>query len=426
MAEQPPRRRGGLIWHRDFRLLWTAETVSQFGSMVTQLALPLVAVLYLHASTFEVGVLAALENAAFLLVGLPAGAWCDRVRRRPVMVSADLVRAALLVSVPVTAALGMLTLWQLFAVSLLHGVGTVFFDVAYMSYLPSLVGRNELVEGNAKLQASEATAQVGGPTLGGFLVQLFTAPFALLADAASFVVSAVCVGAIRKREEPPERPEQRHLGREMSEGLKFVLRHPILRMIAGTTGTANLFNTAFMAVVLVYLARSLQLSAGTIGVLMAAGGIGGIIGALTASRVAKRVGQARVVWLSMAVTGPLGLLIPLVQPGWRLAFFVVGWFAFSYGVVVYNVAQVSFRQALCPPRLLGRMNASMRFLVWGTMPLGGLLGGALGAWLGLLPTMWVTRVGEAVAVVWVLASPLRGMRDIPDPEPDEQAVTHGG
>lgn len=407
------RRRGGLVWHRDFRLLWAGDTISQLGSQVSLLALPLVAVLFLHASTFAVGVLTALESAAFLLIGLPAGAWCDRVRRRPVMIAGDLARAALLASVPIAAALGVLSIGQLFAVALLHGIATVFFDIAYQSYLPSLVTRDDLMEGNAKLQASQSVAQVAGPTFGGFLVQLFTAPVAVLADAVSFLLSAICVGAIRTPEPPPERPEQRHLGKEIGEGLGFVLRHPILRMIAGSTGTGNFFNSVFAAVVVVFLVRTLHLSAGTIGVLMSAGSIGGIIGALTASAVARRIGQARIVWLSLAVTTPFGLLIPLTQPGGGLAFYVVGYFAFSYGVVVYNVAQVSFRQALCPARLLGRMNATMRFLVWGTMPLGALLGGALGTWIGLRPTLWVAQVGEFLAIGWLIASPLRGMRDMP-------------
>ncbi len=377
------------------------------------LVLPLVAVLYLHATTFEVGVLTALESLAFLLVGLPAGAWCDRVRRRPVMIAGDLVRAALLASIPAAAALGVLTVGQLFAVALVHGVATVFFDVSYQSYLPSLVGRRDLVEGNAKLQASQSVAQVAGPTLGGFLVQLFTAPFAVLADAVSFVVSAACVGAIRRPEPPPERPGQRHLGREIGEGLGFVFRHPILRMIAGTTGTSNLFSSAFAAVVVVFLVRTVHLSAGAIGVLMSAGSIGGVLGAVSAAAIARRIGQARTIWLSVVATSPFGLLIPLTGRGGGLALYAVGSFVISIGVVVYNVAQVSFRQALCPARLLGRMNATMRFLVWGTMPFGALLGGALGTWIGLRPTLWVSQIGEILAASWVLASPLRGLRDLP-------------
>ena len=404
--------RGGLLRHRDFGLLWGGQTVSELGTAVSVLALPLIAVLALHATTFQVGVLTALQFAAFLLVGLPAGAWCDRVRRRPVMMGTDVVRAALLGSIPIAAVAHVLTIWQLFAVALLHGIATVFFDVAYQSYLPSLVGRDRLIEGNARLQTSSSVAQVVGPTLGGYLVQLLTAPFAVIADAASFLVSVAGVALIRAPEPAPERPAERNLAAEIGEGLGFVLRHPILRMIAGTTGTANLFSAAFTALAVVFLVRSVHLPAATIGVLMSAGSIGGIVGAVAASALTRWIGQARIIWLSMAVCTPLGLLIPLTRPGAGLALFAAGSFAISFGAVVYNVAQVSFRQAQCPPRLLGRMNATMRFLVWGTMPLGGLLGGALGSWIGLVPALWVTRIGGVVAVVWVLASPLRRMRSL--------------
>jgi MFS family permease len=417
------RRRGGLIWHRDFRLLWTGDTISQFGSEISVLALPLVAVLTLHASTFEVGVLTAVQYAAFLLVGLPAGAWCDRIRRRPVMIATDAIRAALLASIPIAAALGVLTLGQLLTVALLLGLATVFFDVAYQSYLPSLVDHADLVEGNAKLQASQSVAHVTGPTVGGYLVQLFTAPFAILADAASFALSAVSVGMIRTAEPAPPRPPQRNLVREVGEGLRFVLRHPVLRMIAATTGTSNLFNAAFGAVVVVFFVRGLDLAPGTIGALMSAGSVGGIVGALSVGWVTRRIGQARTIWVSLVVTTPLALLIPLTQRGAGLALFVVGYFAFSYGVVLYNVAQVSFRQALCPPALLGRMNATMRFLVWGTMPLGGLLGGALGTVIGLRPTLWVTTVGGVLATGWVLASPLRTLRDLPSAAAGEPSLS---
>ena len=415
-------RRSGLLWNRDFRLLWTGETISQLGSQVSALVLPLVAVLYLRATTFEVGVLTALESVAFLLVGLPAGAWCDRLRRRPVMIAADLVRVLLLTSIPVAAALGTLTLGQLFIVALVHGIATVFFDVSYQSYLPALVGRDNLMEGNAKLGGSQSVAQAVGPTLGGILVQLFTAPFAVVADAASFLASAICVRAIGHRELPPQQQAQPRLFKEIDECLHFVLRHPILRMIAGTTGTSNFFSSVFAAVAVVFLVRSVHLSAAIIGLLMSAGSVGGILGAVSASAIARRLGQARTIWLSVLVSAPFGLLIPFTGQGDRLAFYVTGLFAVSFGVVVYNVAQVSLRQALCPPRLLGRMNATMRFLVWGTMPLGALLGGLLGTWIGLRPTLWVSQVGEVLAVGWVVASPLRNMRDLPalnsaDPEP---------
>jgi MFS family permease len=254
---------------------------------------------------------------------------------------------------------------------------------------------------------------VSGPTVGGFLVQLCTAPVELLADAVSFVASAVCVGAIREPEPVPQRPPQRSLRREIGEGLGFVLRRPILRVIAVASSTLNFFSSAFGAVILVFLVREVHLSAGVIGALLSAASVGGILGALTARWVARQVGQARILWLSLLVAGPLTLLVPLTRPGAGLAFFVIGMFGHAYGGVVYDIAQLSFRQALCPPHLLGRMNATIRLLIWGTMPIGGLLGGALGAAIGLRPTLWVTTLGIALAGTGLLASPLRHMRDLP-------------
>lgn len=419
-AATDARARRGLFFHRDFRRLWIGDAISQVGTQVSMLALPLVAVKTLHASAFEVGALTACETAAFLLVGLPAGAWCDRVRRRPVLILGDVGRALALGSVPLAALLHRLTIGQLFAVALITGVLTVFFDVAYQSYLPELVSREELVDGNGKLEATRATSQVVGPSLGGLLVQAFTAPYAVLADAISYVWSASWVTAIRAREPAPVPPPQRHLGKEIGEGLRFVLGNPILRKIAGCTGTANLFGAANTAVLVVFLVRTVHLSAGGIGLLFSIGSVGGLLGALTSGWFAKRVGQARAIWLGALLFAPFDLLEPMTHHDWRLSLAATTLFFGSAGAVIYNVAQVSFRQALCPRPLLGRMNATMRFLVWGTMPLGGLLGGWLATAFGLRNALWICAGGAQFAPLWVLLSPLRKLRDVPLPE-DEVA-----
>jgi MFS family permease len=313
-----------------------------------------------------------------------------------------------------------LTIGQLFVVALLTGVLTVFFDVAYQSYLPELVSRDELVEGNAKLEATRGVAQIAGPSLGGFLVQAFTAPYAVLADAVSFLWSASWVGAIQAREPKPEAPPQRNLAKEIGEGLRFVLGNPILRKIAGCTGTSNLFGNATFAVVVVFLVRSVHLSSGAIGLLFSVGAVGGLLGALLSGRFTRAVGQARAIWLGSLVFAPSNLLLPLTHHDWRLAFAAITLFFGSAGAVLYNVAQVSFRQALCPRPLLGRMNATMRFLVWGTMPLGGLLGGWLATSFGLRNALWIAAAGAHLAPLWVIFSPLRGMRDLPTgPHADE-------
>jgi MFS family permease len=416
----PPRTRQWrdprkLIGQPGFRRLWFGQSISELGSQVTTLALPLAAVLVLHASTFQVGLLTTAAFAAFLLVGLPAGAWVDRLRRRPVMIGADVVRAVALASVPVAYGLGALTLAQLYIVALVTGMASVFFDVAYMSYVPGLVGVDHVVEANAKLQVSVSLAQVGGPSVAGYLVGLLGAPVAFLADAGSFVVSVLSLAVIREREPVPVRASPRTIRAEVAEGVRFVAAEPILRMIAGCTSTFNLFNTAIYAIVVVFLVRQVHLQASTIGLIMSAGAVGGVIGGLSASLLRRWLGSARVIWVSVTVTAPFALLIPVTQAGAGLAFFGVATFVSSLGGVVYNVNQASFRQLLCPPELLGRMNATIRFIVWGTIPLGGLLGGTLGGWLGNRDAIWVAAVGVTLAPAWVLVSPLRRLRDTPAP-----------
>jgi MFS family permease len=408
----------GLLVQHDFRQLYVADTISQLGTQVSLLALPLVAVLALHATTFEVGALSACETAAFLLVGLPAGAWVDRLRRRHVLIAGDLGRAVLLGSIPVAWWLHWLTVEQLFVVALLAGVCTVFFDVAYQSYLPHLVGRDNLVEGNAKLESVRAVNQIAGPTAAGLIIQWLSAPFAVAVDAVSYLGSALFVTRIGRREERPERGPEAHLGREIMEGLRFVLGNRLLRSIAACTGSSNLFGSIGMALEVVLLARLLRLDPWQIGLVSSVSAVGGLVGAFTATRVSKWLGQGQTIWISIAVTAPFALLMPLAQRGILLWLAAVGNGIWWYGAVVYNVAQVSFRQGLCPERLLGRMNATMRFLVWGTMPIGGLVGGVLGQTLGVREAMWIGAIGGLFCFLPVFLSPLRGMRELPSHEPD--------
>ncbi len=409
--DQP--RRGGLWHHLDFRRLWIGETVSQFGTMVSGIALPLIAILVLHASTFQVGLLATLESLAFLVIGLPAGAWIDRMRFRQVLIVNDLLRAAAMGSIPAAQALGVLSIGQLYVVALVIGVCTVFFDVAYQSYLPELVDRALLVEGNAKLQASESMAEVAGPSVGGLLIQALTAPYAVLVDAASFLWSAGWVGAIQTKVPKPARKPDRHLGREISEGLRFVIGNRLLRSIAMCTGWSNLCSSAVFAVYYVLLARELHLSAGVIGLIMSTSAVGGVVGSLLATRIARRLGQGPTIWVSAALSAPMTLVVPFVHRDWTLGLLALAQIGLWAGVVIYNITQVSFRQGLCPPALLGRMNATMRFLVWGTMPIGALLGGILGSWLGVRHALLIAAIASCFAFVPVFLSPLRTMRSLP-------------
>ncbi|HEV7653655.1 MAG TPA: MFS transporter [Mycobacteriales bacterium] len=417
-----------LIRHADFRRLWAADALSQGGTQITVIALPLLLIKVLDAGPFEVGLLTTCEFLAFLVIGLPAGVWVDRMRRRNVLMVADLVRGLLFGSLPLAWALDVLTLPQVYAVALLGGVCTVFFDVAYQSYLPHLVGRDNLVEGNAKLQGTQSVAQVAGPTVGGLLVQAVTAPYAILVDALSFLWSAAWITSIRSREAHPERAPDRHLGREMKEGLSFVLGHPLLRAITACTGTANLFTNVSMTVFVVLLADAgqLNLSAGTIGLLFSAAAVGGLVGALVARRFAELVGQGPALWMSIALQAPTMLAQPFVQRGWLLVLVAALSVVSGMTVVVYNVTQVSFRQLLCPERLLGRMNATIRFAVWGTIPIGALIGGILGSTIGLRPTLWVAVAGSALAVLPVFFSPLRTMRELPTEYVPAGAAVPGG
>jgi len=413
--------KGVLLRHRDFRLLWGGESVSELGSQVSLLAIPLLAVRTLHATAFEMGLLTAASTAAFLIVGLPAGVWVDRVRRRRLMIGADLGRVLALGSIPIAAAVGRLTLAQLFVVTLVSGVLTVFFDVAYQSYLPALVGREHLVEGNAKLTGSAEVAAVAGPGAAGALVQAVGSSAAVAVDSVTFLVSAMAVGAIRSPEPKPTVPEGGHAGlvEGIAQGLRFVFGNALLRAIAATTATSNFFSGIAAAVEIVFLVRQVHASPGVIGLLFALGGVGGVAGAFSAGPIARRVGGARATIIGIA--GSVGaLLIPLTMPGAGLLYFGAGLLMVSFSATVYNVNQVSFRQRLCPDRLLGRMNATMRFVVWGVLPIGALIGGIMGAVFGLRTTLLIGALGQAVAGIWLLASPMRRLRDFPDPPPEAQ------
>ena len=383
--------------HRGFQLLFAADTVSKFGSQVTTVALPLVALILLHATAFQVGLLTAATTVATALIGLPAGVWVERARRRPVMVGADLTRLVLMGSVPLAAALHLLTLLQLYLVAALAGAATVLFDVARMSYLPFLVGRDRLAEGNAATQTINQGVYFGGPAVCGWLIQLAGPAGAVALDAASFLVSACSISAIREREPSPGSAGRRSLRAEIGAGLRYVHREPVLRMLVISGVLLCLATTAILPVMPVFLVQQLGLSPGMYGVVLTVDSAGGILGGMCASRVARRLGLARAIWLPSVMILPFVMLIPFTGHGWLIVLFPAGTFAYSLGISIRNVAQLSYRQSICPPELLARMNASMRFLTWSAMPVGGLLGGALAEWAG-------TRVAMGTAVAFIVLS----------------------
>jgi MFS family permease len=423
---------GGLWRHPDFLKLWSAETVSQFGTQVSQLALPLAAVLVLDASAFQVAALGTVEFLPFILFTLPAGVWVDRLPRRPILIAGDFGRAGLLASVPVAYLFDALTLEQLYVVGFLVGICTVFFDVAYQSYLPALVERNQIIEGNSKLEISRSSAQIGGPGLSGGLVELFTAPYAVLADAVSFLGSGLFILRIRKKEPRPEAPrdesgKKTSLWVELKAGLRFVLGNPNLRAQAGCTATSNFFSTVSYAIIVVFLVRELGLSPGVIGIVFSAGSVGSLVAAFTSTRISKRFGIGPTSIVMALLFGPAALLIAFAPEGnAAIPFIVVAILVASFSVVVYNITQVSYRQAICPPALQGRMNSVMRFIVWGTIPVGSLAGGGLASWIGLRETIVVGAIGGGGSFFWLLLSPQRHLRDMPEPTEEEPRTTEAG
>ncbi|HEX5406555.1 MAG TPA: MFS transporter [Pseudonocardiaceae bacterium] len=409
-----PTRRVGLLREHDFRHLWVADVVSQFGTRVSFLALPLLAVSYLHASTVEVSLLRTAQTIAYLLIGLQVGAWCDRMRRGPVVVAADLGRAALLCWVPVGAALGVLTVWQLYIVVGLAGALGVFFDVARHAYLPDLISRDNLVEGNTKLAVNQSSAAIAAPAIGGLLVQGLGAPIAIAVDAASYLWSGLWLRGIRTVERPRPRPAGRHLLREIGEGLRVVWHEPVLRAFGAHNASLSLCQSANTAIAVVFLVREVHLSPGIIGLLGTVGLLGAIIASATTRRLSGLIGPARMIWLVGGIVCGAGMFIyPLTAPGWRIWLDAASTFLASTGIIVLNIVESSFQQAVCPPDLLGRVNATMSFLVWGVIPVGSLAGGLAGAAIGLRPTLWLAGAGALASAGWLVFSPLRGMRDLP-------------
>jgi MFS family permease len=412
---------GGLWRHPDFIKLWSAETVSQFGTQVSQLALPLAAIDVLDASAFEVAALTTVEFLPFLLVSLPAGVWVDRLPRRPILIAADLARAAFLASIPIAYFLGALTIWQLYAVGFSVGIATVFFDVAYQSYLPALVERTQIIDGNAKLEISRSAAQFGGPGVAGVLIGWLKAPAAILIDAISFLGSAIFLLAIRKTETSrQEREPRRKMRVELKEGLSYVLRHPYLKNIAACTALFNFFGTMGFAVILVFARRELELSPQAIGLAFMFGNVGPLLAAFTANRVSARLGVGRTIILSSVIGGPMLLLVPFAPHGnAALTVLVPACLVGGFTGVIYNIAQVSLRQAITPERIQGRMNSVMRFIVYGTIPVGSLTGGALASQIGLKETLIVSGIGCCLPFLPVLFSPVRSVREMPEPIEEE-------
>jgi MFS family permease len=411
------RRLTGLWRHADFMKLWVGQTISRVGSQTSVLALPLTAVLVLEATPAQMGVLEAAGALPSLLFGLLAGAWVDRRRRRSILITADVGRAVLLLFIPVAAVLSVLRVSHLYIIAFLVSALGVLFGVAYGPFLLSLIGRERLVEGNSKLALGRSAAEILGPGLAGGLVQLVTAPIAIAADALSYLVSALFLGLIRAPE-PVPRPveQQRSIWREAIEGVRLVVGHPLLRPLAGCVGMVSLFNSVLETVVILYLTRELGIGPGLLGLIFASGSVGFVVGALLPERAAQRFGLGPAIIGGLLIAALGDLLVPLAGGPVVVVvvILIVAEFFFGLGLTIYEVGQASLRQAVTPDHLQGRMNATMQVVALGTVPLGGLLGGALGEIIGLRMTLIVAALGEMLALAWLLFSPLRSLGQQPE------------
>ncbi|WP_425583472.1 MFS transporter [Streptomyces paradoxus] len=421
-----PRPRWGVFSQRDFRLLWVGETVSGLGNSITVVALPLIAVVGLDAGSTAVGLLTAAAWLPWLLIGLPVGAWVDRRRKRPLMIACDVAAAAALVSVPSAAWLDVLTFQHLVVVALVCGTAAVCFNTAYHSYIRVVLDGRDLLEGNAKLQGSAAATQIAGPGVAGLLAQALGAVTALVTDAVTFLVSAVClqrIGVVEPDRAPD--PERASLRRQIVEGLRFVGRDRYLRPMVTWGAVINLALTGYQAVQVVFLVRTVGLNPGMVGLLLTSGSAGGIVGALVATRLSRRFGTARGLLLLQLTTSPFVLLLPMTTPGPGLLLFATGAFLIGVGVSVANIVVGTFRQTYSPPHMLGRVVATAMMINHSTIPLGSLIGGVLGDAVGYRPAMWIMT--GLVAPCWLILaiSPMRRTRDLPQAGKPEQAHVEG-
>lgn len=409
------------LWrHPTFMTLWAAQAVSLLGSQVTTLALPLAAVVLLRASPLQVGLLGSAQYLAFLIIGLPAGVFVDQVRRKPILIASDVLRALTLLLIPGAYALGILHVFLLYPIAFTLGIFTVFFDVASQSYLPSLL-RPELVpEANAKLQFSMSASQLAGPTLGGALVQALTAPIAVLADAISFILSATLLMSMRHTEAAVTRRHDLSAARFISDiaaGVAYVFRHKYIRPIALVTGIGNVFGLFGMiqAVLVIYAVRDLGLSSALLGVTVAIGNVGAIVAVLVNGFIVRAVGVGPTIVVSGASQGATALLMTLARPTTAMPVLSIALGVGAFGVALYNINQITLRQTVTPLPLQGRMNATIRVLIWGPIPVGAALGGALAMWLGVRPTLLVAGIGGIAAGMPSLFSKIRSLRCLPTP-----------
>jgi MFS family permease len=413
-----PQPAASLWRHPDFRTLWIGATISDFGSAITSLALPLTAVLILQASPAQMGFLGAAGTLPALLFSLLAGVWVDRVRRRPLLIGADLGRAVLIGAIPLIAMFGILRIEYLYLVSFLAGSLTLVFDIASTSWLPQIVSRERLVEGNSKLALSGSVASIAGPGLAGSLIQLLTAPLAMLVDAASFLGSALCLSLIRPHEETAARSgPHASVWHEIGEGLQWIVKTTSLRAMTISSGLGSLAISMQQTVFILFVSRELRLAPTYLGIVVASGGIASVLGAFFADQVAKQLGPGPAIICGTTLGCLSQAVIPLTHGPVliQMVLLICAQCIRGIGTPIYSINQLSVRQMLTPDWVLGRVNASRRFIVFGISPIGALIGGALGELIGLRLTLVAATAVMLCALLWLISSPLRTLSEPPLP-----------
>jgi MFS family permease len=422
-AGPPPALAGGVLANRDFAKLFAGETISQIGSEVTQFTMPLVAIITLNASAFQVGILNALKFVPVIVVAIFAGVWLDRRRRRPIMIMCALGNAVLIGLVPISSVAGFLSIGLLYVVITLSGSLTVIFDVGALSYVPFLVDREHLTESNSKLQASTAFAGVAGPGLAGLIVGLITAPITLSIDAASYLFSAAGILSISKREPLPERSGERtSIRQSLAEGFRAVYGTKLLRILLGQSAVLNVGFGAVSTMFAIYGVRVLHLSPDKLGIAVGSLAAGALFGALLTARVQGALGMSKMMGLAIILVcaSPVLLLIPRNASWFSMVFLMAAWLGHGFGISMWNVNTITLRQVLTPHRLLARMNATYRMLLFGALPVGAFFSGLLGSTIGLWHAMLISVIALTLPMAWLTFSPVFRLKHMPrGPQSDD-------
>lgn len=414
---------GGQLWHQpDFRRVWLGETVNQFGGQISGLAIPLAAALLLRASPAEMGLLAALGLLPYFVIGLPTGVWVDRMRRRPILIGTALAMAVAFAIVPAAYLGGFLSMPILYLVALAVGTGGLVYDVAAQSYLPTLIGRSQLVEGNSKLQLSQSVSQVVGPGVGGTLIAILSAPVAVLVNSLALLFVGLNLTGVRQQEPPPHPGRRPGMVQETREGIRLVFRNPVIRAVGLTMTTYFFFDSAINAVYILFVTRDLGLDAGQIGLVYSIGNLGYLAGTLLSARIARRFGVGRALILAMFSSSVFGLLAPLAGPALGFPVLVLSRLGMTIGIPVFMINQISLRQSITPDRLLGRLTGTMKFISIGFAPIGAFAGGMLGSALGVHAALLLAATCSLASTAWLVASPVRNLHIAPRALSDREEI----